>query len=60
MNAEEPRIEDRTTWGDVAGAIIAAPFRRPVRAAAARDRQPVSCRSRHPQQYERLPGLDRH
>ena len=23
MNAEEPRIEDRATWGDVVGAIIA-------------------------------------
>jgi hypothetical protein len=23
MNAQEPRIEDRTTWGDVVGAIIA-------------------------------------
>jgi len=24
MNAQEPRIEDRATWGDVVGAIIAA------------------------------------
>ena len=23
MNTPEPRIEDRATWGDVAGAIIA-------------------------------------
>ena len=23
MNAQEPRIEDRATWGDVVGAIIA-------------------------------------
>jgi hypothetical protein len=23
MNTEEPRIEDRATWGDVVGAIIA-------------------------------------
>jgi len=23
MNAQEPRFEDRTTWGDVVGAIIA-------------------------------------
>ena len=23
MNAQEPRFEDRATWGDVAGAIIA-------------------------------------
>jgi hypothetical protein len=23
MNAQEPRIEDRVTWGDVIGAIIA-------------------------------------
>jgi hypothetical protein len=24
MNAQEPRIEDRATWGDVVGAIICA------------------------------------
>jgi hypothetical protein len=23
MNAQEPRIEDRATWGDIVGAIIA-------------------------------------